>query len=201
MNKIFATATSALVLTIATTNIAEARDGFYLAARGGYSDYNLNDKDDASVDDSRLEFGGTWNVSGALGYKYKYFRVEAEYIYRNDFDEHYQDSPFHKYNVDISSDSLMLNAYLDLMPNYWISPYISGGIGITRLEVNHKNIISGTKYSWDEDNFTWTVGGGISLRLNRCTNFDMGYRYMDMEELTYGEFTSHEWYAGLRYTF
>lgn len=200
MNKFLATATSALVLTLATGNIAEARDGFYIAARGGYSDYNLNDKDDSSMKDSRLELGGTWNASGALGYKYKYFRVEAEYTYRGDLDEHYKRDIYSQYDVSISSDSLMFNAYLDIMPNYWISPYLSGGLGITRLEVNQKEI-SGVKSNWDEDNFTWSIGGGISLRLNRCTNFDFGYRYMDMEEITYGEFTSHEWYAGLRYTF
>lgn len=200
MNKLLTTATSALVLTLAAANIAEARDGFYIAARGGYSDYNLNDKDDGSMEDSRLELGGSWNASGALGYKYKYFRVEAEYTYRGDLDEHFAEDYTNQFDVSVSSDSFMLNAYLDVMPNYWISPYLSGGIGITRLKVDQEDS-GGLKDNWDEENFTWSVGGGISLRLNRCTNFDFGYRYMDMEELYFGEFTTHEWYAGLRYTF
>ncbi len=200
MNKIFATAASALVLTLAVSSVAEARDGFYVAVRGGYTDYNLNDQDDSVSRAARIDLNGTWNVSGALGYKYKYFRLEGEYIYRNDEDDHYE-SGLSKYDVSQESDSFMLNAYVDFMPNYWISPYVAGGIGISRLEIEHKNSESGYGYSWDEDNFTWMLGAGLSLRLNRCLNFDAGYRYMDMEEIDYGETTAHEWYGGLRYTF
>ncbi len=201
MNKIFATAASALVLTMAVSTAAQARDGFYVAVRGGYTDYNLNDEEDSSTKSARIDLSSTWNVSGALGYKYKYFRIEGEYIYRNDADDHYKDGRYSEYDVSLDSDSFMLNAYLDLMPNYWISPYIAGGIGITRLELEHKDSQYGYKRSWDEDNFTWMLGGGLSLRLNRCLNFDAGYRYMDMKEIDHGELTAHEWYGGLRYTF
>ena len=201
MNKVLATAASALVLTLAVSSAAEARDGFYVAVRGGYTDYNLNDEEDSSTKDARIDLSSTWNVSGALGYKYKYFRIEGEYIYRNDADDHYKDGKYSEYDVSMDSDSFMLNAYLDLMPNYWISPYVAGGIGITRLELEHRDSKYGYKRSWDEDNFTWMVGGGLSLRLNRCLNFDAGYRYMDMKEIDHGELTAHEWYGGLRYTF
>ena len=200
MNKIFATAASALVLTLAVSSVAEARDGFYVAVRGGYTDYNLNDENDSVSRAARIDLNGTWNVSGALGYKYKYFRLEGEYIYRDDEDDHYE-SGLSKYDVSQESDSFMLNAYVDFMPNYWISPYVAGGIGISRLEIEHKDTQFGYKQSWDEDNFTWMLGAGLSLRLNRCLNFDAGYRYMDMEEIDHGETTAHEWYGGLRYTF
>lgn len=200
MNKVLATAASALVLTMAVSSAAEARDGFYVAVRGGYTDYNLNDEEDSSLDTARIDLSSTWNVSGALGYKYKYFRIEGEYIYRNDTDDHYE-LGISNYKVSQESDSFMLNAYLDLMPNYWISPYVAGGVGITRLKVDHENVDGGYKNSWDEDNFTWMLGGGLSLRLNRCLNFDAGYRYMDMKELDHAEITAHEWYGGLRYTF
>lgn len=201
MKKLFATAVSALALTVAASNVAEARDGFYIAARGGYTDYNLNDKDDSSTEGARIELSSTWHVSGALGYKYKYFRVEGEYIHRKDADDTYKDGPYSEYKADIKSGSWMLNAYLDVMPNYWISPYIGAGVGITNLEIEHENAAGSYRKKWDDDNFTWMIGAGLSLRLNRCLNFDFGYRYMDMEEIDYGEFTSHEWYGGLRYTF
>ncbi|MBR2034195.1 MAG: porin family protein [Alphaproteobacteria bacterium] len=201
MKKILATTASALVLSLAVSGVAEARDGFYVAVRGGYSDYNLNDKDDSSADSARIELSSTWHVSGAVGYKYKYFRVEGEYIHRKDADDTYKDGAYSEYKADIKSGSWMLNAYFDLMPNYWISPYVAGGIGITNLEVEHENTAGSYRKSWDEDNFTWMVGAGLSLRINRCLNLDFGYRYMDMKEITYGEFTAHEWYGGLRYSF
>ena len=200
MNKIFASAASALVLSLAVSCVAEARDGFYVAVRGGYTDYNLNDEDDSVSRAARVDLSSTWNVSGALGYKYKYFRLEGEYIYRDGTDDHYE-SGLSKYDVSQESDSFMLNAYVDFMPNYWISPYVAAGDAITPMQIEHKNSQSGYGYSWDEDNFTWMLGAGLSLRLNRCLNFDAGYRYMDMEEIDYGEMTAHEWYGGLRYTF
>ena len=106
----------------------------------------------------------------------------------------------------MESDSFMANAYLDFMPNYWISPYIHGGIGLTRLDLSYNDISSGgvpdaNKIKHSADNFTWTVGGGISLRLNKCVNLDAGYRYMDMGDINDANFNAHEVYGGLRYTF
>ena len=205
MNKTFATIASALVLTMAAAATAEARDGFYIAVRGGISDYNMNDKDESVSRAARAEFGSVWNVSGALGYKYKYFRVEGEYVYRDD-DEDSQDAVAggtvvsNGYNYTLETDSFMANVYFDLMPNYWISPYAMGGIGVSRVKFSYKDL-GGDSRDWDDNMFSWQVGGGLSLRLNRCLNFDMGYRYIDMGDIDNADITAHEWYGGLRYTF
>lgn len=211
MNKTFATVASALVLTMAVAATAEARDGFYIAVRGGYTDYNYNSykRDNASTK-SKADFDGVWHASGALGYKYKYFRVEGEYIYRDDSDADYKikgaggaiEGTNH---TTIETDSFMLNAYLDIMPNYWISPYIMGGIGISRLDFKSNDTnLSGVTYNEferDKTNFSWQWGGGLSLRLNRCLNFDMGYQYMNFNKLNKAELNAHVYYGGLRYTF
>ena len=199
MKKTLVTMASALVLTMAVAAPASARDGFYIAARGGNTDYNMNDKEDNAVSKSRAEFGDTWMVSGALGYKYKYFRIEGEYIYRDDIDEEYPTGRS-TYKSSLESDSFMANIYLDLMPNYWISPYVNGGIGITRLDLSNQDP-GGDKVTYSEDNFTWALGGGLSIRLNRCLNIDAGYRYLDMGDINKANINVHEWYGGLRFTF
>ncbi len=190
---------SALVLTMAVAAPASARDGFYVALRGGNTDYNMNDKEDSAVSESRAEFGDTWMMSGALGYKYKYFRIEGEYIYRDDIDEEYR-SGRATYNSSLESDSFMANIYLDLMPNYWISPYLNGGIGITRIDLSNRDP-GGDKVTYSKVNFTSALGGGLSLRLNRCVNIDAGYRYLDMGDINKANINVHEWYGGLRFTF
>lgn len=201
MTKTFATVASALVLTMAVAATAEARDGFYVAVRGGISDYNMNAKDDSVSRAPRAEFGDVWNVSGALGYKYKYFRVEGEYVYRDDDEDEMKNSRGDVTNqYTLESDSFMANAYVDLMPNYWISPYFMGGIGISRVTLSNEDA-DGDKKTWDDDLFSWQVGAGLSLRLNRCLNFDAGYRYIDMGDIDDADITAHEWYGGLRYTF
>lgn len=209
MKKSLVTFASALVLASAFVSNASARDGFYFGLRGGMTNYNLNNKEDTSVDKARVDFGNVWHMSGAIGYRYGFIRLEAEYIYRDDVDDDYTyklGSNNYKFSSTLESDSFMANAYLDFMPNYWISPYIHGGIGLTRLDLSYNDIGSGgvadaAKIKHSADNFTWTVGGGISLRLNKCVNLDAGYRYMDMGDINDANFNAHEVYGGLRYTF
>ncbi len=203
MKKTYLTMASALVLTMAVTATAEARDGFYIAARGGYTDFNVNNKDDSAADQAKIELASGWHMSGALGYKYGYFRVEGEYIYRDKSDDEYSyGTPGAGHKTILESDSFMANAYLDVMPNYWISPYFTAGIGLTRLDLETYDFPGVVDKETDSaDNFTWQVGAGLSLRLNRCLNLDAGYRYIDMGEIDDADINAHEWYGGLRYTF
>ena len=175
MKKSLVTFASALVLASAFVSNASARDGFYFGLRGGATNYNFNNKEDSATNKSKLDFGNVWNISGAVGYRYGFVRLEAEYIYRDDVDDKFEDAMGTPLNATMESDSFMANAYLDFMPNYWISPYIHGGIGLTRLDLSYNDIGSGgvadaAKIKHSADNFTWTVGGGISLRLNKCVN-------------------------------
>ena len=205
MKKTLVTLASALVMTTALASNASARDGVYLAVRGGWSDYNMNKDSDSTTTTARADFGDTWMVSGALGYRYKFFRIEAEYIHRGDEEDSF------KYNdgyadrerkSSLESDSYMANAYIDILPNYWISPYISGGIGMTSLSLTNEDPGGlSVQESHDKDNFTWTAGGGLTLRLNRCLNIDFGYRYFSFGKLEESNVNAHEYYGGLRYTF
>ncbi len=204
MKKTLLAAASAMVLVLSATSSASAKDGFYLAVRGGTTNYNLNNKNDDVSRKARIDYGNTWNASGALGYKYKYFRIEAEYIYRNDIDA---DRSYLSPSGDtisetatLEADSFMANAYIDFMPNYWISPYITGGIGMSRLDLKYKDMEDMAR-SESDNTFSWMVGAGLSLRLNRCLNLDAGYRYIDMGDLGDAEFNAHEVYGGLRFTF
>lgn len=206
MNKTYLTMASALVLTMAAAATAEARDGFYIAARGGYTDYNVNSNKDTAADKAKIDLGGVWHASGAIGYKKGYFRVEGEYIYRDNVDDEFRSpgalSPNAYHKTTLESDSFMANAYLDIMPNYWISPYFTGGIGVSRLELETYDMPGRSDLEKNsKDNFTWQVGAGLSLRLNRCLNLDAGYRYIDMGEIDDADMNAHEWYGGLRYTF
>ncbi len=211
MKKFLVCAGSAFILVLSAGSAAEARDGFYLAIRGGYTDYNLNSfKDDNAASDARVELDSVWHISGALGYKYKYFRIEGEYTYHEAGDSKNDaiitGEKMGTNFAHMETDSLMLNAYLDIMPNYWISPYVMGGIGLTQLKFESYDMGIGegsrnNELSYDKTNFSWQWGGGLSLRLNRCLNLDAGYQYINFNKLHKGELNAHLWLVGLRYTF
>lgn len=201
MKKYLLTFASVLAISSAVATTASARDGFYFAARGGITNYNLNDKDDKSADKARVDFDDVMMAAGAFGYRYSYLRIEGEYTYREDQDNEYTITGFNgKNKATLESSSIMANAYLDFMPNYWISPFISAGLGVTSLDMTNQDT-SGDEEKWSADNFTWSVGAGLTLRLNKCVNFDAAYRYLDMGDIDKSNMNSHEYYAGLRFTF
>ena len=202
MNKKILTAVSALALIACVgASSAEARDGFYLSVKAGRTNPNMNSKEDSATEKAVIDFDDVYFVSGAFGYRWKYFRAELEYTYRDDYSERvpgaFEGTSREAY---LEAQSYLVNGYFDLMPNYIISPYISGGLGYTDLQLTTKS--TGAKArSWDKNTFTWTLGGGLSIRLNKCLNFDLGYRYIDMGDIEEAEVNAHEYYAGLRYTF
>lgn len=202
MKKGLITACSALALVLAMSATAQARDGFYLTARGGMTWNNLNSKKDSVTADkvSKLDHVGVYG--GAVGYKYGYLRAELEYVSRQDAEEEITTGGAHTSDMTVSSESYMANLYLDFMPNYWISPYVSGGIGMTQLEMTNKTVGAyGQSEKWEKDSFTWQLGAGLTLRLNRCLNIDTGYRYYTLGKIENAEVNAHEWYAGIRFTF
>ena len=212
MKKIFFMVLATAFFELASVSLTEARDGAYLAIRGGGINENLNSEDDSAWDSNRLDFDNVWFMSGAVGYRWRYLRAELEYTYRDDFDdkiplaENNPGLPADKYysHYTLKSKSIMANAYLDLMPNYVVSPYISGGLGLTMLEFEETSYSNGTvqpSQSYDETNFTWSIGAGLSIRLNKCINIDAGYRYIDMGEIEHANINAHEVYGGIRYTF
>ena len=212
MKKILLTSAAAFGLLFVTENQSFAScDGPYLAVRGGVANHTLGDKDENVATDTKLDIDdNSLMLSGALGYRYKYFRIEAEYVWRKDYEDKVTSLAAHPlggYVVstrtsEFSSKSYMANIYWDLSPYTMFTPYVSAGLGITSLEYTFKgNDSNGTHVKYDEDNFTWSVGGGLSAQVTSRFNIDLGYRYYDMGELECGEVHNHEVYGGLRYTF
>lgn len=206
---------SAVVLGISVANSAKAEcDGIYMAIRAGGANPTLDDKE---KDSNRYEFNGTdLMISGALGYRYKYFRGEFEYIWRDtskdkatipyDFDG---ETRYDTSSEEFEYKSYMFNVYWDLAPYTWFTPYLSAGIGLTDMEAvyNYDNNDANVNESTG-NNFTWSIGGGISAKMTNRLNLDVGYRYFDFGKLKNkstrqkdGQVHNHEFYGGIRYVF
>ena len=103
----------------------------------------------------------------------------------------------------------MLNGYIDLAPYSWFTPYVSAGIGFTKLKYSETitSDLTGqtTKLTTDGNytptRFTWSVGGGASIKVTNRFNVDAGYRYYDMNSIRHLDINAHEIYGGVRYVF
>lgn len=197
MKKILmSTAAIAVVAAFAMPAHAEC-DGFYGAIRAGVAQHDVSASSGimsgSSLDDNKLM------ISGALGYRYEHWRAEFEYVWR-DRTEYKRDLGKTKFK----SYSYMLNAYYDFMPYNWWTPYVGVGIGLTQLNFARVDDASGQVDSignYDPLNFTWSVGGGLSLKVTNRFNVDLGYRYYDMGGVHNADVTAQEIYGGLRYVF
>ena len=200
MKKGLVLACSAMALTIAMSSMAEAKDGVYLAARGGLNWSNLNSKKANVSQKADVDFDKVGMYSAAIGYKYGYIRAELEYIFREENTENVYVGGMLNSVSSLETESYMANLYLDFMPNYWISPYISGGIGYSKISLDNNQPVLG-HVVMEENKFSWQLGAGLTLRLNRCLNLDFGYRYFTLGKIREGEVNAHEWYGGIRFTF
>ena len=102
----------------------------------------------------------------------------------------------------------MLNGYFDFAPYRWFTPYVSAGIGFTKMKYNDVYTFpdgssdTGTSNgNYNPTRFTWSVGGGLSVKVTNRFNVDAGYRYYDMGSIKHADVTAHEIYTGLRYVF
>lgn len=212
--KKFLLVSCALVLGAAIATDAKADcNGIYLAGRGGVVQHKYSHKGDSVNTDLNTE-GLDKNrlmLSGALGYRYDYVRAELEYVWRDKSQKSHEivngtSADSAQYNF--KSYSFMLNGYWDLAPFHWLSPYIGAGIGLTTMKYSDTYSIAGEKYSvtgglkgYNPTKFTWSVGGGLTLKVTNRFNIDAGYRYYDMGSIKEADITAHEIYGGLRYVF
>lgn len=199
MNKNLLLAASALVLSLSLAAPASAEcDGFYMGVRGGIVNHNLGDSEEALGD--RIEVDdNAWMAGVALGYRYTYFRAELEYTWREETNDTSGEIDARNHS-DFQTMSYMLNVYADLTPYSMFTPYVMAGVGITNIKYEFRSF-GGQPMKYEEDNFTWAVGGGLSAKLTNRINLDVGYRFLNMGEIEKASVRAHEFYGGFRYVF
>lgn len=204
MKKLLLTA-SALILGMSIVHTAAADcNGMYLGVRGGVVHY----KDNASDDDSGIDKNKLM-LSGAIGYRYDYFRAELEYIWRDRNKKTYGNDGGGTNTETFRTYSYMLNGYIDLAPYSWFTPYIGAGIGFTKLKYSDvmtspfgQKIVLTNDGNYTPTRLTWSVGGGASVKVTNRFNVDAGYRYYDMGSMrNMDKISAHEIYGGVRYVF
>ena len=204
MKKLLLTA-SALVLGLAAATDAMADcNGIYAGIRAGSAKHDYSKKSHMDMDglDSHV-----WMLSGALGYRYNYYRTEFEYIWRDKDDWKVTDGGATS-KLDFRTQSFMWNHYVDFLPYNWWSPYVGAGIGFTKMKYHSTVSVPGEPaedqtegYNNTPTKFTWSVGGGLTIKVTNKFNVDAGYRYFDMGSIHKMDVKAHEVYGGLRYVF
>ena len=134
-----------------------------------------------------LNVGNTTYTTGfTLGRKfYDLLSLDLEYMYRaentakNTAPNDYNNS----YSWKAKSNTMMLNLSVDVMQDSKITPYIRGGIGLSKNNAsNYLATINGkTRYypGRNSNNFAWQIGSGINFRTTEKASFDIEYMFID----------------------
>lgn len=195
--------------------------GWYV--RGDFG-YGFN-SDPTITDDQASFFVGESlddNVSfgGGIGYNImRGFRVDLTLDYRADADlyAYYPASPASPLTGELSSWVGLANFYYDFDMGHRITPYVGVGLGFAAHTMDAgKNIGAGdfTDFSGKtETEFAWALMAGVDIDLRSNWKLDIGYRYLDLGDVSYTDATSgtktfiiddlesHEIRVGLRYQF
>lgn len=189
--------------TFLCSNAMADCNGFYLGGRGGVVKHDYSKKGNNAFDTDGLDKNKLM-LSGALGYRYNYFRTELEYVWRQKSKKTDEDLPGLKATNNFRTYSYMLNGYFDFAPYRWFTPYVGAGIGFTSMKYKDSYSTGGTHVengNYKPTRLTWSVGGGLSVKVTNRFNVDAGYRYYDMGSIKHADITAHEIYTGLRYVF
>lgn len=202
MNKTLLLAGVAACLFSANANAFDATP--YVSAKLRYSDMSADVSEldlKRDVDDKVL--GGSF--AAGVSTKVNGGAVRAELEYNKNADAKKTHNLYGRLvNMEIESQSLMINGYYDIDTGSKLTPYVGAGIGYAKIK-GKLSVLGESPYSEDDNNFAWQVGAGVGYALNDKVSLDAGYRYVD-----YGDFTkeglkwessAHELYVGARYAF
>lgn len=166
---------------------------------------------------TKTEYDRGWGAGANLGYQFNNgFRTEVELGYRtNDIDKTKLKSGFAAADgtkLDASGDlnaiSLMGNVWYNFNRNGTVQPYIGGGLGVARVELNDYEI-EGVNIADDDDTVpAYQVGAGLDFMLGDRTALGIGYRYFGTKDPEFQinsklrtEYEAHSVLASLRYRF
>ena len=156
-------------------DVVTSTSGLYVRGDVGWSflEWNGGNDDNAFV------------AGGGLGYQFNdTFRMDVT----ADFTGDYQIAP----GAEISTTTLLGNAYLDFANDTMFTPYVGAGVGY--------GWVNGSGTAADKDGLALGLAAGVAADLTSNLAVDVGYRFRDI--MTSGSDTmEHQATVGLRVKF
>lgn len=184
--------------------------GPYLRIDGGYSiNSNPDGRQNAGVLSSVSTDKGSVLGIG-LGYRFnENIRADVTASYRPDVGVTSTTAAGNTASTEVSSATLMLNAYWDLITYEGFTPYVGAGIGLAHLDTSDQTTTGGiaTEVGQTSENFAWALSVGSAYKFTDNTSLDVNYRYINLGDFeqdtntTYDSLSSHEIRGGLRVGF
>ena len=201
MKKILA----ALLLTLPTIAMSIDLEGYYITAKGGVSktfNTGMVSQTDDRGDSSNYENEdlGTGTAFGFSVGKYltDSFRLELEATKRTGYEFDARDTSvvlpgggIHSEKAKIQTEAVFINGFYDFQPftmsNTAITPYLGGGVGISRnkmrtiVQYSPAPIANGVTTDGDTINqFAYKLSAGTLVSITEQLSLDVNYQYVNL---------------------
>jgi opacity protein-like surface antigen len=192
---------AALLLTLPTMAVAIDLEGYYITAKGGVSKtFNTGTTSSINVNgDLRSNQNEDLGTGSAFGFSVgKYlndnFRLELEATKRTGYEFDARCTNICGAGVEdkakIQTEALFINGFYDFQPftmsNTAITPYLGGGVGISRnkmgtTEVYFNGLPSGVTIDGNTINqFAYKFSAGTLVSLTEQLSLDVNYQYVNL---------------------
>ena len=186
----------ALLLIIPSLTFAIDLEGYYINAKGGVSkSFNTGVTSITTLTFQNEDLGSGTAFGISLGkYLSDNSRLELEAIKRigYDFDTNVSTPGFTHFSdkAKIQTETLFINGFYDFqlftVRNVLITPYIGGGVGISRNKIGtdatyHNGIFSGISFDGNTINqFAYKLSAGTLFSLTEQLSLDVNYQYVNL---------------------
>jgi opacity protein-like surface antigen len=174
------------------------------------------------------ELSSTYLVGLGIGTRVApQFRIDLTYTFRGLYDLNHTDQRTpnpQSFRAQVQSHVAMANAYYDVPFKLGpVAPFVGGGIGYAlnktdELELTTSGSAATQMPGGATTQFAWQAMGGLSIELPRSMVLEIGYRYVDLGDITFdqgrqiqagavagttvgmrGSLSAHEWIASVRF--
>lgn len=173
---------------------AEAEERpWYFSFGASYGFLNDNGVGPETNPQGVLAHDSGYGVGLALGYAWERVRVEASYTFSNNSaSKMIRTDGFSRATGEIQTNAYMVNGYYEFpeLRDYWITPYIGGGIGVVSVVAEEIQVLEDTPFldrgvviDDAQPAFGYQLMLGTAIHLSKRTTLDVGYRYMHTMEV------------------
>jgi opacity protein-like surface antigen len=198
-------------MLLSISSVAYAATGPYMSVNVGVAMPNDSDITDSELPGLTMDLESDQGLAlgVAVGYSFPCnMRIEGEFAYQeNDLDKVSLYGIDADLTGDTSSSAFLVNGYYDFKNTSPFTPFISGGIGMAKVEINDLNSPgSGDSDVSDDDTvFAYQLGAGVAYTITEQVSLDVTYRYFGTSDAEFDtteiEYSSHNLYAGIRVSF
>ena len=160
--------------------VSIAASGLYGSVNAGVSmatDSDVSWVEDGDSGTETWEYDTGYILGGAVGYMIENYRVEGEVIYQENDVDSVDGVSISPISIDTNALSFLVNGYLDFDTGGIMTPYITAGIGASRVEADIMGLLK-----FDDTVLGYQLGVGVGFAMSETVSLDFRYRYLGAAE-------------------